>query len=79
MVDGRGVRDFSFAKWWIVGLCVVWKGRFFSKFITELIEIGFFIIGIDAHRLGSVFRPIAVRFFVVWFGRFEILKKTIFF
>ena len=35
----------------------------FLKFITEPIEIGFLIIRTDAHRLGSVFRPIAVRFF----------------
>ena len=40
-------------------------GAVFSKFITKPIEIGFFIIRIDAHRLRSVFHPIAVRFFVV--------------
>ena len=48
-----------------LGVCVVRLGRFFSKFITEPIDIGFFIIGIDAHHLRSVFRPIAVWFFMV--------------
>ena len=68
-------------KQFILGVCAVRYGWFFSKFIIEPREIGFFIIGTDAHRLGSVFRPIAVRFFAVQFsrfGRFEILKKNYF-
>ena len=48
-----------------LGVCAVWSVRFFLKFITEPIEIGFLIIKIDAYRLGSGFRHIAVRFFAV--------------
>ena len=46
-------------------MCAVRSAWFFSKFIIELIGIGFLIIGIDAYRLVSVFRPLMVRFFVV--------------
>ena len=46
-------------------VCTVCLVRFFSKFITESIEIAFLIIGIDARCLQSVFRPIAVWFFAV--------------
>ena len=55
----------------LLEVCAVRYGRFFSKFITELIEISFFIIGTDAHRLRSVFSG---RF--IWFDRFEILKRN---
>ena len=48
-----------------LGVCTVRSARFFPKFITEPIGIGFLIIKTDAYRLGSVFRPIAVRFFAV--------------
>ena len=47
-----------------LGVCTIQSARFFSKFIIELIRIGFLIIETDAHRLGLVFRPIAVRFLV---------------
>ena len=58
------------------------KGGFFSKFITEPIEIDFFIIGTDAHHLRSVFRSIAVPFFAVDLVGLKYLKKkkkTVFF
>ena len=48
-----------------LGVCTVRLARFFPKFITEPIGIGFLIIGIDAYRLVSVFRLLAVRFFAV--------------
>ena len=32
-----------------LGVCAVWSVQFFLKFITEPIEIGFFIIETDAH------------------------------
>ena len=35
--------------------------RFFLKFVTKSIKIGFLIIKNDAYRLGLVFQPIAVR------------------
>ena len=37
-------------------------GSVFFKFVTKSIGIGFVIIKTDAYRLGSIFRPIAVRF-----------------
>ena len=43
-------------------MCTVWSVRFFLKFITEPIGIGIHIIGTDAHRLKSVFWPIACSF-----------------
>ena len=58
-----------------VGVCAVRSARFFLKFVTEPIGIGFLIIKTDAYCLGSVFQPIdsslfvlhnfAVRFFAV--------------
>ena len=45
-----------------IGVCMVRLARFFSKFVTEPIEIAFVIIKTDAYQLGSVFRPMAVRF-----------------
>ena len=48
-----------------LGVCTVWSARFFLKFVIEPIGIGFFIIKTDAYHLGSVFRPIVVRFLVV--------------
>ena len=44
---------------------MVWSARFFPKFITEPIGIGFLIIGTDAYGIVSVFRPLMVRLFVV--------------
>ena len=43
-------------------MCAVWSVRFFLKFITEPIGISIHIIGTDAHRLKSVFWPIACSF-----------------
>ena len=56
--------------WWKRndGVRVVQSARFFLKFVTEPIGIGFLIIKTNAYRLGSVFRPI-----VVWFGRFGLI------
>ena len=48
--------------------------RFFSKFITEPIEIGFLIIRTDAHHLRSVFQPIAVPFFAVGLIGLKLFK-----
>ena len=45
-----------------LGVCTVRLAWYFFKFVIEPIEIGFVIIKTDAYRLGSVFRPIAVRF-----------------
>ena len=45
-----------------LGVCTVRLARYFFKFVTEPIEIGFVIIKTDAYQLGSVFRPMAVRF-----------------
>ena len=42
--------------------------RFFLKFVTKPIEIGFLIIKIDAYCLESIFRPIAV-----WFGQLDLI------
>ena len=56
--------------------CVVRLARFFFKFITKPIGIGFLIIGTDAHHLGSVFRPIAVWFLAV--GLFGLIGLTFF-
>ena len=60
-----------------LGVRAVQLRQFFSKFITELIEISFFIIETDAHRLKSVFRPIMMRFFVI--GLIGLKKKKLFF
>ena len=43
-------------------MCAVQSARFFLEFVTESIGIGFLIIKTDAYRLGSIFRPIVVRF-----------------
>ena len=40
---------------------VVRLARFFLKFVTKSIKIGFLIIKTDAYRLGLVFRPIVVQ------------------
>ena len=48
-----------------VGVYAVRLARFFLKFVTELIGIGFLIFKTDAYRLRSVFQLIAVRFFAV--------------
>ena len=48
------------------GVCTVRWARFFLKFVTEPIRISFVIIKTDAYQLGSVFRPITVRF--DWLG-----------
>ena len=45
-----------------LGVCTVWLARYFFKFVTEPIEIGFVIIKTDAYQLGLVFRPMAVQF-----------------
>ena len=45
-----------------LGVCAVRFARYFFKFVTEPIGIGFVIIKTDAYRLGSVFQPMAVRF-----------------
>ena len=45
-----------------VGVCVVRLARFFSKFVTKPIGIGFVIIKTDAYRLGSIFRLIVMQF-----------------
>ena len=62
----------TFAQLYIFGIYLSSKfkeiglvGAVFFKFITELMEIGFFIIKTNAHYLRSVFQPIAVRFFAV--------------
>ena len=60
-----------------LGVRAVQLRQFFSKFITELIGIGFFIIETNAHRLRSVFRPIVVWFFVI--GLIGLKKKNYFF
>ena len=51
---------------------------FFFKFVTELIGIDFVIIETDAYQLGSVFRPIVVRFDrlgLIGIGRFLFFIK----
>ena len=53
-------------------------GWFFLKFITKPIKIGFLIIKINAYRLRSVFRHIAVRFFAVGLIGFVGLKNIFF-
>ena len=45
-----------------LGVCAVWFARYFFKFVTEPIGIGFVIIKTNVYRLGSVFRPMVVRF-----------------
>ena len=45
-----------------LGVCAVWSTQFFFKFVTKPIGIGFIIIKTDAHRLGLIFWPIAMRF-----------------
>ena len=41
---------------------MVQSTRFFFKFVTKPIKIGFVIIKTDAYQLGSIFQPILVRF-----------------
>ena len=48
-------------------VCTVQSVRFFPKFITEPIRIGYPIIITDAYYQGSVFQLIAVRFFAIGF------------
>ena len=45
-----------------LGVCMVRLARYFFKFVTEPIEIGFVIIKTDAYQLGLVFWPMAVQF-----------------
>ena len=48
-------------------VCTVQSVRFFPKFITKPIRIGYPIIITDAYNQGSVFRLIAIRFFAIGF------------
>ena len=50
-----------------LGVCTVRQGWFFSKFTTEPIEIDFFIIETNAHRLGFGFLTYCGAVFTVGF------------
>ena len=48
-----------------IGVCAVQQGPFFCQIYYRTDRDQFFIIGTDAHHLGSIFQSIMVRFFAV--------------